>query len=127
MTALRSGVVEVLDGRPWPSRMVLSSFALGVLNTKRESLLKPSVVAGLKGGGFFSFSKASERFESPVCFDGCGSSPSPSDETGFIDDGSLGGCCLVNDDGFSGEDAAAFSVVLFLEDEVGIAKEKAFL
>jgi|SRR6267154_4291902 len=113
--------------------MVLSSFALGALlassalNTKRVSLLKPSVVAGLNGGGFFSFSKASERFESPVCFDGGGNSPSPSDETGFIDDGGLGGCCFVNDDGFSGEDAGAFSAVLFLEDEVGIAKEKAFL
>jgi hypothetical protein len=107
--------------------MVLSSFALGVLNTNRVSLLKPSVVAGLKGGGFFSFSKASERFESPVCFDGGGSSPSPSDETGLIDDGSLGVCCFVNDDGFSGEDPGAFSAVLLLEDEVGIAMEKAFL
>jgi hypothetical protein len=39
----------------------------------------------------------------------------------------LRGCCFVNDDGFSGEDAGAFSVVLFFEDEVGIAKDKAFL
>ncbi len=57
-------------------------------------------------------------------FDG---SPGPSDETGFIDDGSLGGCCFVNEDGFGGEEAGAFSVVLFSEDEVGIANEKAFL
>jgi hypothetical protein len=32
-----------------------------------------------------------------------------------------------SDDGFSGEEAGAFSVVLFSEDEVGIANEKALL
>jgi hypothetical protein len=88
------------------------------------SLLKPRVVAGLDGGGIFSFSKASERFERPVCLDGCCGSPGPSDEAGFIDNGSLG---FESDDSFIGEEAGAFSVVLFNEDEVGIANEKAFL
>jgi hypothetical protein len=40
----------------------------------------------------------------------------------------LRGCCFVKkDDNFSGEYAGAFSAVLLLEDEVGIAKEEAFL
>lgn len=78
VTALLKGVAVglELEGKPWPSRMALSSFALGgflassVLDTNRVSLLKPSVVAGLDGAGILSFSKASERFERPVCFDG---------------------------------------------------------
>lgn len=113
--------------------MALSSFAFGAflassaLDTTRVSLLKPSVVAGLDGGGTLSFSKASERFERPVCFDGWGGSPGPSDEAGFIDDGGLGGCPFENDDSFAGEEAGALSLVLFSEDEVGIANEKALL
>ena len=114
--------------------MVLSSFALGAflgsgaLDANRVSLLKPSDVAGLEGGGIFSFSRARERFERPVCFDEWGGSPRPSDEAGFAgDDDSLGSCRFGSDDGFAGEEAGAFSTVLFNEDEVGIANEKDFL
>jgi hypothetical protein len=91
------------------------------------SLLKPSVVAGLEGGGIFSFSKASERFERPVCFDEWDGSPGPSDEPGFVGEDNLGSCRLGSDDGFNGEEAGAFSMVLLSEDEVGIANEKDFL
>jgi len=85
-------------------------------------------VAGLNGGGTLSFSKASERLERPVCFGGRDGSPGPSDEAGFIGDGSLGGCRFGSEDGFwCREGVGAFPIVLFSEDDVGIANEKAFL
>lgn len=64
-----------LEGNPFPRPMVLSSFALGVLLEVPTALaaesvlrLKPRVVAGRDGGAAFSFSRASERFDRPVCF-----------------------------------------------------------
>ncbi len=133
-TLLRGVAVALeLEGSPFPSRMLLSSFALGAclgssaLDPHRVSLLKPSVVAGLEGGGFFSFSKASERFERPVYFDRWRGSPGPSDEAGFTGDGNLGICRLGSDDGFTGEEAGALSIVFCNEDEVGIVNEKDFL
>lgn len=84
-------------------------------------------MAGLEGGGIFSFSKASERFERPVCLDRWCGSPGPRDEAGFVGDGSLGSCRLGSDDGLTGEEAGAFSIVLFSDEEVGIANEKDFL
>lgn len=134
-TLLRGIAVALeLEGSPFPSRMALSSLALGAflgsgaLDANRVSLLKPSDVAGLEGGGTFSFSKARERFESPVCFDEWRGSPGPCDEAGFAgDDDSLGSCRFGSDDDFTGEEAGAFSMVLFNEDEVGIANEKDIL
>lgn len=73
-----------------------------------------------------SFSKASDRFESPVCFSGGGGSPDPRDEAGFVGDGSLGGCRF-GSHSFCGDDVGAFSTVFFIEDEVGIANEKGLL
>jgi len=76
--ALFNGVAAVLalEGNPFPRRIVLSSIALGVfleipiaLAAESVSRVKPRVVAGREGGGAFSFSRASERFDRPVCFD----------------------------------------------------------
>lgn len=135
VTTLLKGVAVALEleGSPFPSRMLLSSFAFSAflgshaLDAPRASLLKPSDVAGLEGGGIFSFSRASERFERPVCFDRWCGSPGPIDEAGFVGDGSLGSCRLGSDDGFTGEEAGAFSIVLLSEEEVGIANEEDFL
>lgn len=78
VTALFNGTAPVfeLEGEPFPRQMALSSFALGiVLETPIASVaesmwrVKPRVVAGRDGGGAFSFSRASERFDKPVCFD----------------------------------------------------------
>ena len=77
VTALFNGVaVFALEGNPFPRRMVLSSFALGMflevpiaLASESVSRVKPRVVAGRGGGGAFSFSRASDRFDRPVCFD----------------------------------------------------------
>jgi hypothetical protein len=80
------------------------------------SLLKPNNMAGLKGGGILSFSRAREKFERPVCFDEWGGSPRPSDEAGFVgDDVSLGSFRFGSGDGFAGEEAGAFSTVLLMK------------
>ena len=72
--ALFNGVaaVRAIEGNPFPRPTVLSSFALGVapIALAAESVLrlKPRVVAGREGGAAFNFSRASERFDRPVCF-----------------------------------------------------------
>lgn len=45
-------------------------------------------------------------------------------EAGFVGDDNLGAWRFGSDDGFCGELARARSMVLFMEDEVGIANEK---
>jgi hypothetical protein len=135
VTTLLIGVAGAfeLEGIPFPSRTILSSFALeallesNALDDRWASRLKPSVVAGLGGGGIFNFSKAIDKFERPVCFVGGGGSPDPRDEAGFLGDDSLEGCRFGSDHGFCGEEAVVFSKVLFIEDEVGMANEKDFL
>ena len=88
------GTVLALEGNPRPRPTVLSSLALGILLEVPIALvaesvlrLKPRVVAGREGGAALSFSRASERFDKPVCF----GAPGASDEAGSIDDDSLGG------------------------------------
>lgn len=85
--------------------------------------VKPRVVVGRDGGGAFSFSRASERFDRPVCFDGWDGPPEPI-EAGLVGEDNLGAWRFGSDDGFWGELARARSMVLFIEDEVGIANEK---
>lgn len=136
VTALFNGVAAVfaLEGNPFPRRTVLSSFALGMvlevpIALVAESVLrvKPRDFAGREGGGALSFSRASERFDRPVCFDWWDGAPDPSDEAGFVGDDSLGGWRFGSDHGFCGELAGARSTVLFMEDEVGRANEKGCL